>query len=846
MFCSQCGKNLKDGVKFCPNCGSPIRQKAQAPKPAPIKHAAAPAAAVVNGAKKPPVRKKTIFLIAGICGAAAVVLILTVALLGGGKLGLGQTQMLASENVPASGGVITVSGTGTVLDGMELSVPGGAYAQDTPFTISATEITSNGLGDLFNPVTPLISVENGGEFADEPMTVTIPIQKTDSEFAMAFGYDRATGELEGIPFAELANDHITIVTAHFSDVVVSTVDIARISGEPDSSFIIDSGFRPGVDDFQMPNMSDANNYGHCSGQCIAELYYYGKKSLGLIGWDQKLNGRFDNNGRGDTADLYWDDAQAIRLCAAEHKLFNERWTGYVNTNDKDTYYAFAYAIAQTHQPQLCIIRSTAGGGHAIIVYAVKGDALLVADPNFPGKTDRYIGYQDNNLKSYFSGANSQEAGTRSTEYDMFGYYGSWKLVNKEVAAGPWQTLFEGQDPAAGYFPQDIPFQAIVGIDEGGSPVYAPLTDGMTVYAQDLAAVSEGMALVVSPQDFTPTVQAGDTFTFYNGTTEVDSVVMTNPNIVLNGSIPLKSGDNDIGILVMRQKTITRNGQTITYNGFLNFYRFHVTLAGGMPTASAAPAAAASMVVTPEETTAAAGQDVQFAAMAEGLPANPAFIWDFGDDFPSQTTDPTASHAYSDPGTYYGVVFLVDASDPTVALAQADFVVTVFLPESSEYGQPTESTAPAEWTVLLENSGGISEALYVPVPEYTPADVGVTRSVSLNGGGRLRVTADFASSMASGPRFSGDEFGYRAEAMVYIRYNGGTDTVKLLFSNGYDNDFDEIVQEVDIPSGQTVNIQIVPQGMNYYTDTKVPASDGDGYYYAPGQYKLRVEFLPAAQ
>jgi len=105
-----------------------------------------------------------------------------------------------------------------------------------------------------------------------------------------------------------------------------------------------------------------------------------------------------------------------------------------------------------------------------------------------------------------------------------------------------------------------------------------------------------------------------------------------------------------------------------------------------------------------------------------------------------------------------------------------------------------------------------------------------------------VTAGFASGMASGPRFYGDEFGYRAQAMLYIRYGG--EVVKLIFNNGYDNEFDQIVQEIVIPSAQTVEIQIVPQGMTCYPETVTPASDGDGYYYASGQYTLSVDFLQA--
>ena len=36
MFCRQCGKELPDGVKFCPACGAEVKPVQEAPKPEPI------------------------------------------------------------------------------------------------------------------------------------------------------------------------------------------------------------------------------------------------------------------------------------------------------------------------------------------------------------------------------------------------------------------------------------------------------------------------------------------------------------------------------------------------------------------------------------------------------------------------------------------------------------------------------------------------------------------------------------------------------------------------------------------------------------------------------------------
>lgn len=36
MFCRQCGKELPDGVKFCPACGAEVKPVQEAPKPEPV------------------------------------------------------------------------------------------------------------------------------------------------------------------------------------------------------------------------------------------------------------------------------------------------------------------------------------------------------------------------------------------------------------------------------------------------------------------------------------------------------------------------------------------------------------------------------------------------------------------------------------------------------------------------------------------------------------------------------------------------------------------------------------------------------------------------------------------
>ena len=112
-----------------------------------------------------------------------------------GTLATGPETPLVSETVAASGGAVTVSKLGDPLDGLEIQVPSGAYHDSKPFDVSSAPIEGHDFGEYFTPATPLISIENGGDYSEEFMTVTIPVEVPPDHFAMAFYYDGAAGTL---------------------------------------------------------------------------------------------------------------------------------------------------------------------------------------------------------------------------------------------------------------------------------------------------------------------------------------------------------------------------------------------------------------------------------------------------------------------------------------------------------------------------------------------------------------------------------------------------------------------------------------------------------------------------
>lgn len=710
MKCKACGAKNATGAHFCASCGSPLH----GPFPKDVKDA--------KGTKgKKGLRIALAVLLAVAVGLIAVFVFPT----GGsaGKIALGKTTGWGETVIGTDGGVLTVDDPSSPIDGLTLTVPENAYARDITYSIQTTPIKSHQLGELVHPITPLITIDNGHEFADEPMIVTIPIQKEDDEFAMAFFYDRATGELEGIPFLDIQNDSITIITAHFSDFFVSKEKKGRITEELAMTPAIDSGFMPGVDDFQMKNYgSIAAIGGHCAGQSIAAMYYYNNRNH--ANYSARLNGRYDNDEYDATPSFMWDDAQAMRLCSVVQDNYANKWmSGSWNMHQKesDVYYACAYTIATTKQPQFIDIRDASGGGHAIIVYKVTGDALYVADPNSPGDALRSIPYEitggTGNLKSYFSGSDFTQATTNSTEYARFNYFGLYALFDRGAIAQAWYSVEQEEDPGAGLFPPDVAIMARVVTDaDTGEYMDIPLVDGM--------AIADDQQIIVYPAS--GTFFADDSLEFYEGETYLNR--MDGPGKGFRfGAMNLVKGGNDIGILYVRQVPVLRKGTYVQEDRFVNFYRFNIIL-------QEKP----QMSVSPESAIATIGDVIPFSASVENAPDNAVYTWDFGDGNVFTTTNTTYPYAYGAEGAYSGSVSVAAGANPELPLATVPFSVAVFEDEetpstpvptsnSPDGAQDTGVDIQGQWQEELNKTGGVGapadldsylmDALYNNQPAY---------------------------------------------------------------------------------------------------------------------------------
>ena len=493
MFCGECGTENPDTNRFCKICGKPLKQK-QPPAPVavpafPVPVAApSPASPVPAGPESGGRAKKWIIagaIIALVVLAAAGILLqsgfMTIqvtppalpvvgsvtwpapgsALFPGspagkpvhGMITSGPQVAAATGSVSANGGTIAVNQPGSAINGLVFTAPAGAYPAGQQVTISSAPVSAHTFGNNFNPATPLISISAGGNYADEPVLVTIPVTIPEDQFAMAFYYDDATKKLEGLPTARQDGKSLTVATRHFSNIVVSFIS----KGSLDGIATADSGFRPGTDDWEFTNDGSVlAQKGHCAGQSATMLWYYTEQR-------QKANAPplfnlYDNNGRDPAAlQLERDNTAGYRFASVMQKLTDQQkyWNnpGSVisNVSDETTFREFKYAILLTGEPQYVGIYRN-GGGHAIVCYEVSGNTLWIADPNYPGK-ERMIVLNGSTLGPYTSGASSTDIRQNGVRvYPTINYiaktaFFSWPTLAAEYAKVKDGTIGTGSFPA---------------------------------------------------------------------------------------------------------------------------------------------------------------------------------------------------------------------------------------------------------------------------------------------------------------------------------------------------------------------------------------------------------------
>ena len=434
-------------------------------------------------------------------------------------LDLGEEKVLLEDAVvDTAGATLVVDSPGDPLDGLEITIPEGSYSQATAFNVSYRPINGHSGNQYVDPVTPLITIENGGQYADKVLRVKIPVNIEDGYHYMAFYYDEATGRLEGIPELEHDATSITIATRHFSNVYVDRL-VWDLFMDDDT---IASDFQVKRDNWQIENIGTyLTPDGMCSGISIASLYYYHEKK-------KKENypvlyGFYDEG----LATTPLDDDDAIKLCSIAQWWDENSYNGFVHwyllnrkKGDAWTYFMFIHSLLLTGDPQYVAISTPDKAvAHAMVVYKESGKCLYVADPNLPEDENVKIefelteGSQVGRFKPFESQWNTGSAKINFTEVS---YIGTGALISWGDMENAWKDLDNdnvawnrAEFPGLG---QDYPEYRLMVIKGDGSQV--PLTNGYK-------ASSSPIRIKVDATDFTPRIHAWGSGINDSDTIEVD-------------------------------------------------------------------------------------------------------------------------------------------------------------------------------------------------------------------------------------------------------------------------------------------------------------------------------------
>ena len=298
-----------------------------------------------------------------------------------------------TETIDDTGGIITISGTGTYLDGAQITFPAGALQSTTEVTVGYNDGTVDfpeGMTSSSNPQTLTIHTNGNSNFS-QPIEVTIPY--TDEQKIPVPFYIDQNGHLHTVLVKNVdrANKTFTFVTTHAS-LWTWIVDI--FTDSPDE----DSGFRPSDDGFQIVNRGSAiNSGGECFGMTAFSQWYYDIKMESSGEFYSKY---MNTVGKGSTGNnLTGQDVIATRA----HSAINQAWTfskyiyPVIDTDDEYRYKAIVKALRLTKRPVVLGITWVDSEGthslhHAVLAYGVDEDdgQLFIYDPNKPGDVNEII------------------------------------------------------------------------------------------------------------------------------------------------------------------------------------------------------------------------------------------------------------------------------------------------------------------------------------------------------------------------------------------------------------------------------------------------------------------------
>jgi len=214
-------------------------------------------------------------------------------------------------------------------------------------------------------------------------------------------------------------------------------------------------------------------------------------------------------------------------------------------------------------------------GHAILAYKFVNGKIYVADPNYPGMTDRYVEFSNNQFLPYSSGANAQDISESGTiSYDQILFIGTSALVDYNQMDEWYLEMLDGTI-GDDLFPELSALYLSEYDSNVEDQVWVDLaSDSLTLSSahNELMSCSLQNMVVLA---FSVEQSTSIAYTFFLGDTYLDGPYTPDNEGYIYLELELEIGINDIGVLVEY------------YDGYdqyyIDFKRLFITYDGGVTT-----------------------------------------------------------------------------------------------------------------------------------------------------------------------------------------------------------------------------------------------------------------------
>jgi hypothetical protein len=419
-------------------------------------------------------------------------------------------------------------------DGLEINVGKNTFVNRTNISISMEKVKNHDLGDSFNPLTPLISIQFDESQLVQPFVVTVPIDVSEGHTAIAITYNKSNKSFETIPSTLVEDIMMEVLIGASANFIITEIAQDLLFSE------ISSDFLPSRDGLQIANTSTYwTPNGMCNGINIGVLYYFEnmRQNNGTL-----FNRYVESSQIIDfkTPEFYLDDIDMYLLASSLQNLdAHPQYLEWLDKTKDDKsiihYLRMAYTMLLTKRPQTIHIFkdqvfSQENNGHTLIVYKINGNKAYVYEPNQP-KNDNItisINLDDLSFNPYRGSYNNL---SKEMSFKYLYYVNYNKLIDDAKVGAVWQNAIDKQ--LHNKFP-DVDFYEIVKKPDGSE---FPILLNM----QHVSSLDEIK------------IKLDSAFTSRLDVYDKNQQLITSSDSNGTLTLPLKQGDNTFGFSVLAQQ-----------------------------------------------------------------------------------------------------------------------------------------------------------------------------------------------------------------------------------------------------------------------------------------------------